>query len=65
MSELANNPELCESMGIAGRHRAIREFDWEKKVDQVLSIYQIALSEGQIPAYSDMEILYRPTTVGY
>jgi glycosyltransferase involved in cell wall biosynthesis len=44
MTNLITSPELAESMGAAGRKRAVRDFDWQKKIQQVISIYR-ALAE--------------------
>ncbi len=40
MTKLMNSPELAKSMGAAGRERAVRDFDWQKKIQQVISIYR-------------------------
>jgi len=40
MQKLINFPELAKSMGNAGRERAVRDFDWQKKIQQVISIYR-------------------------
>lgn len=40
MTKLITSPELAKSMGTAGRERAIRDFDWQKKIQQVISIYR-------------------------
>src|SRR5271170_4213040 len=40
MTQLMNSPELAKSMGAAGRERAVRDFDWQKKIQQVISIYR-------------------------
>jgi glycosyltransferase involved in cell wall biosynthesis len=40
MTKLMSSPELAKSIGAAGRKRAIRDFDWQKKILQVISIYQ-------------------------
>lgn len=40
MAKLNASPELAQSMGAAGRERAIRDFDWQKKIQQVIGIYQ-------------------------
>ena len=37
--KLARSPELGHQLGEAGRARVVTEFDWEKKIDQILSIY--------------------------
>ncbi|NES86964.1 MAG: glycosyltransferase family 4 protein [Moorea sp. SIO2B7] len=38
--KLANNPELCQKMGEAGYEKIQQQFDWERKVDRILEIYQ-------------------------
>ena len=40
MLKLAQSPELLHSMGCAGRERVREHFDWERKVDRILEIYQ-------------------------
>ena len=40
MLKLAQSQELRESMGSAGRERVRQHFDWERKVDRILEIYQ-------------------------
>ena len=40
MTKLITYPELAQSMGAAGRKRAVRDFDWQKKIQQVISIYR-------------------------
>ncbi len=42
MQRLLQSPELCHSMGGAGRARIEAEYDWEKKVDTVQAIYRSA-----------------------
>ncbi len=44
ISDLANDPEARYGMGEAGKHKIKREFDWEKKVDRILEIYQDVLA---------------------
>jgi glycosyltransferase involved in cell wall biosynthesis len=39
MKKLMNSPELAKFMGVAGRERAVRDFDWQKKIQQVIAIY--------------------------
>lgn len=41
--KLAHDPELCRRMGQAGLEMIHREYDWEKKIDRVLAIYNRAL----------------------
>ena len=40
MLKLAQSPELRESMGSAGYSRVRELFDWERKVDRMIEIYQ-------------------------
>ena len=40
MLKLAESPELRESMGRAGYSRVREHFDWERKVDRMIEIYQ-------------------------
>ena len=40
MLRLAQSPELRESMGSAGYSRVREHFDWERKVDRMIEIYQ-------------------------
>ncbi len=40
MTKLMNSPELAKSMGAAGHKRAVRDFDWQTKIQQVISIYR-------------------------
>lgn len=40
MTKLMNSPDLVKSMGTAGRKRAVRDFDWQKKIQQVICIYR-------------------------
>jgi glycosyltransferase involved in cell wall biosynthesis len=47
MSKLAREPALRRAMGHAGRQKVVREFDWETKVDRVISVYKEAIEEGQ------------------
>lgn len=51
MAKLIASPELAQSMGAAGRERALRDFDWEKKIQQVIGIYR-TLSQKQMLAKS-------------
>ena len=43
MLKLAHSPALRSELGRAGRQRALRYFDWERKVDQILEIYLRAI----------------------
>ena len=39
MQKLIDQPELAKAMGQAGRKRAVRDFDWQRRIDQVIGIY--------------------------
>ncbi|SOC19701.1 glycosyltransferase involved in cell wall bisynthesis [Rhodobacter maris] len=41
---LADDPERASAMGEAGRTKAVTQFDWDKKVDKILSIYNSLMS---------------------
>ncbi|MFW6059410.1 MAG: glycosyltransferase family 4 protein [Phycisphaeraceae bacterium] len=43
MLALARAPERRAAMGAAGRRRVVELFDWERKVDRVLELYQQVL----------------------
>jgi glycosyltransferase involved in cell wall biosynthesis len=44
MQKLICSPKLAKSMGDAGRARAVRDFDWQRKIDRMMRIY-CALAE--------------------
>ena len=52
MTKLITSPELAKSMGTAGRERAIRDFDWQKKIQQVISIYRALAEKSDFVYYS-------------
>jgi glycosyltransferase involved in cell wall biosynthesis len=39
MKEVAASPERRKELGRAGRERAVKEFDWERKIDRILEVY--------------------------
>jgi len=41
MIRLAKDPQLCYAMGQAGRAKVVQQFDWNKKVDQILDYYRM------------------------
>lgn len=47
MQKLIDSPELAQSMGAAGRTRSVRDFDWQRKIDHITSIYQTLLPVPQ------------------
>ncbi|WP_263355496.1 glycosyltransferase family 4 protein [Acidicapsa acidisoli] len=48
MGKLIASPELAQSMGIAGRKRALRDFDWQHKIDQMIGIYRSLLEKSDV-----------------
>jgi len=40
MRRMLDSPGLAKSMGAAGRERAVRDFDWQHKIDRVINIYR-------------------------
>jgi glycosyltransferase involved in cell wall biosynthesis len=50
---LATSPDLRSKMGHAGRERAVRDFDWDKKIESLLDIYgQLTRSDSGCPRTS-------------
>jgi glycosyltransferase involved in cell wall biosynthesis len=47
MQKMMVEPELARSMGIAGKERVLRDFDWQKKINQVVQIYQDLLEKHE------------------
>lgn len=45
MRTLAGDPELCATMGAAGRRRVEEDFDWERKIDLMLTLYRRVIDE--------------------
>jgi glycosyltransferase involved in cell wall biosynthesis len=43
MQQLIDHPELREQLGAKGKQRVLQNFDWEKKIDRILEIYQDVL----------------------
>ena len=43
MTQLATNPAQATRLGAAGRARILQHFDWEKKIDIILTLYTEAL----------------------
>jgi glycosyltransferase involved in cell wall biosynthesis len=40
MQSLAESPDLRRRLGRSGREKAVREYDWERKVERMLTIYR-------------------------
>lgn len=46
MNKLAASPQLRRELGKNGKKRVEQNFDWEKKIDRMLEIYEAAISEN-------------------
>jgi glycosyltransferase involved in cell wall biosynthesis len=46
MQQLADFPTLALEMGLAGRQKVVTDFDWNRKIDEVISIYSRLLKES-------------------
>ena len=42
MAQLAANPQQRRAMGLRGREKVVRDFDWEVKADRILDLYEAA-----------------------
>jgi glycosyltransferase involved in cell wall biosynthesis len=49
MQRMIDSPGLAKSMGAAGRERAVRDFDWQRKIDQVIGIYRALAEKRNVP----------------
>ncbi len=49
---LAQHPQLREAMGQIGQNKARQEFDWDVKIDRVLTIYQKVVAGNLQPSRS-------------
>jgi glycosyltransferase involved in cell wall biosynthesis len=49
MSWMIDSPGLARSMGAAGRERAVRNFDWQHKVDKMIGIYRSVAENLDVP----------------
>jgi len=49
MRKMIDSPCLAESMGEAGRRCAIRDFDWQRKIDRVIGIYRSVAEKSNVP----------------
>ena len=48
MQKLIASPGLAKSMGEAGRERAIRDFDWQRKIGQMIRIYRALIERSDV-----------------
>jgi glycosyltransferase involved in cell wall biosynthesis len=53
MLNITQSPELRHSMGCAARERVRQHFDWERKVDRILEIYQQTIDACPKPWVAD------------
>lgn len=62
MLKLAQSPELRHSMGSAGQQRVKEHFDWERKVDRILEIYQQTIDDFRCdsPGFPEIESRVSP-----
>ena len=49
MRRMLDSPGLAMSMGAAGRERAVRDFDWQHKIDRVINIYRSVAESPAVP----------------
>jgi glycosyltransferase involved in cell wall biosynthesis len=52
MQQLITSPELAATMGTAGRIRALQDFDWRRKIDQMLGIYRSVIEKSHVSLQS-------------
>ncbi len=45
MQKLIDHPDLAKAMGTAGRERAVRDFDWQRRIDAMVRIYDILVKK--------------------
>jgi len=48
MQTLADSPQEAQAMGAAGRERAVQHFDWQRKIQQVIGIYETLLKNSNV-----------------
>ena len=48
MQKLIDHPDLAKAMGTAGRERAVRDFDWQRRIDAMVGIYDVLVEEAGI-----------------
>jgi glycosyltransferase involved in cell wall biosynthesis len=45
MQKLIDHPDLAKAMGTAGRARAVRDFDWQRRIDAMVDIYEVLVKK--------------------
>jgi glycosyltransferase involved in cell wall biosynthesis len=48
MRRMLDSPSLAKSMGIAGRERATRDFDWQQKIDRIIGIFRSVAEKSDV-----------------
>jgi glycosyltransferase involved in cell wall biosynthesis len=50
MRQITASPDLARTMGLSGRKKVERYFNWEQKIDSIMHIYRVAIADfGQKP----------------
>jgi glycosyltransferase involved in cell wall biosynthesis len=62
MQRLIDSPEAARSMGAAGRERALRDFDWQRRIDRVIGIYRELAEKSDAPRELNATLV-SPTSV--
>jgi len=47
MLQLAKDAPLARQMGAAGRAKVERDFDWQRKIDQILQVYSETIDRAR------------------
>jgi len=47
LTDVVRNPQVWQQRGLAGQRRVLREFSWDAKITQALTIYRQLLQGGQ------------------
>jgi glycosyltransferase involved in cell wall biosynthesis len=48
MQKLIDHPHLAKAMGAAGRARAVRDFDWQRRIDAMVDIYDVLVKKPEL-----------------
>ncbi len=49
MRRMIDSPALALSMGVTGRERAVRDFDWQLRIDLMIGIYRSVAEKSGLP----------------
>ncbi|MGA2848357.1 MAG: glycosyltransferase family 4 protein [Terracidiphilus sp.] len=49
MQKLIHSPKQANSMGAAGHERALRDFDWQRRIDRMIGIYRALAEKSDVP----------------